>query len=147
MPASISSAELSGLSVFRDAQATNDQIRQVAKDLVEQAQQNGNTKAGVFGVLRFTCGVPRYMVIPLEARPGYGVYDTALKDNPSHSEVFQRMHGTADDIKLARRTELFKIIKPTFLSVIAFRDGLLKDLSPPRVTVNISGPDIRQKCP
>lgn len=131
LPASISSAELGGLSVFREAQATDIQIRRVAEGLVALAKQSGNAKAGVFGVLRFSCGVPRHMVIPLEARPGYGVYDTGLRENASHSEVFQRMHGTADEIKLARRTTLFGLIKPTFLAVAAFRNGLLNDLAPP----------------
>ncbi len=131
MPASISSAELSGLSVFREDQATDTQIRRVAEDLVTLARQNGNAKAGVFGVLRFSCDAPRYLVIPLEDQPGYGVYDTGLKDNPSHSEIFQRVNGVAENIKLGRRTALFALIKQTFLSVADFRSGLLNDLAPP----------------
>jgi hypothetical protein len=131
LPASISSAELSGLSVFREAQATDAHIRRVAEDLVSIAKQNGNEKAGVFGVLRFLCGVPRHLIVPPEALPGYGVYDTGLRINPSHSEIFQRMHGTMDDLRLMRRTSLFTMIKPTFLSVNAFRNGLLNDLAPP----------------
>lgn len=131
LPASISNAELSGMSVFREALATDPQIRQVAEGLVTQARHNGNTKAGVFGVLRFTCDAPRQLLIPSEEQPGYGVYDTGLKDNPSHSEIFQRVNGVADEIRLSRRTKLFAVLKPTFLSVSVFRNGLLSSLAPP----------------
>lgn len=128
--AAISAAELSGLSVFRDAQATDEQIRKVAEGLIAGAKAANNPKVGVFGVLKFLCHKPRRLIIVGETEECYGVYDTALPDNPSHSEIFQRIDGIADELRLARRTGLFSIIKADFVPVSDYRNGFLLDLAP-----------------
>ena len=57
--AALSDAERNGLSVFREHQATNSEIREVAEGLVARARAANGEKAGVFGVLRMSCGTVR----------------------------------------------------------------------------------------
>ncbi len=129
-PAALSDAERSGLSVFRESQATDGEIRNVAEGLVERARASQGDKAGVFGVLRMPCITVRECRADGECAPGYCVYDTAETLIPSHAEAFQRVHGTDDALRDARRKTLFSLVKSGFVSVEDFRDGLLRDLAP-----------------
>lgn len=131
--AALSDAERGGLSVFREHQATNDEIRRVAKNLVDKArasQGDKADKAGVFGVLRIPCSVIRACQADDSDSPAYCVYDTALPDIPSHAEAFQRVHEVDDGLRDARRNKLFADIQSEFVAVHDFRNGLLVDLAP-----------------
>lgn len=125
----LSGAESSGLSLFRDAHAKDDEIRAVAVGLVENARKAQGDKAGVFGVLLMRGSVIRRICREGEA-PCYCLYDTGLAYNPSHAEIFQRIADVATPIHLDRRRLLFGAVKDTFVPVKDFRDGLLADLAP-----------------
>jgi hypothetical protein len=129
--AALSDAERNGLSMFREAEATDDQIRAVAETLVNRAREKNTAKAGVFGVLRIRCGDIRRCIAPPENEPGYCVYDTALLETPSHAEAFQRVHNCELPIQDLRRNALFAKVESTFVRVQDFRQGLLADLAPP----------------
>jgi hypothetical protein len=129
----LTDAERSGLSLFREGQATDTEIRKVAEVLVERARgANGRKpeKAGVFGALRMRCNVIRCLKIELESTPSYCVYDTALKETPSHAETFQRVAGVPPELCEERRRALFNLVKADFVPVALFRAGLLLDLAP-----------------
>lgn len=128
--AALSDAERAGLSVFRELEATDQEIRGVAEKLVERARATQGSKAGVFGVLRMVCRDVRLCRSEEDVSPAYCVYDTAEKEIESHAEVFQRVHQADDSLKDARRLALFNVVKTAFVSVGDFRKGLLKDLAP-----------------
>ena len=131
----LSHAETIGLSVFREQHATNDEIFNTAKKLIEnfksrQTNEKQLKKIGVFGVIRLDCNTIRSFIRSDETEPCYCVYDTALAIAPSHADAFQRIADTADGIPDARRNALFDKVKAGFVPVDQFRDGLLKDLAP-----------------
>jgi hypothetical protein len=128
--AALSDAERSGLSVFREHQATDDEIRRVAEGLVKTARAAQGDKAGVFGVLRMPCATVRACRAEAEDTPAYCVYDTAEKHIPSHAETFQRVHGVDDGLRDERRKLLYAAVKSEFVAVDKFRNGLLADLAP-----------------
>jgi hypothetical protein len=129
----LTDAERNGLSVFREAQATDD--RRVATGLVNRAREGQSdikkkAKIGVFGVLNMTCSAIRQFIRESELRPCYCVYDTAQPDIPSHAETFQCVASVDQAVCEDRRRQLFTIVQPTFVPVADFRKGLLKDLAP-----------------
>jgi len=128
--AALSDAERRGLSMFREVQATDKQIREVAQNLVDRARQANGLKAGVFGVLRIRCGDIRDCLTPPEQEPSYCVYDTAKRDKPSNAEAFQRVHNCEKGLRDLRRNTLFAKIESHFVPVKEFRSGLLADLAP-----------------
>jgi hypothetical protein len=127
--AALSDAERTGLSVFRDGHASNDEILGVARELVARAKRSHGDKAGVRGVLQIECRAFRAFRRDGE-KPSYCVYDTALEQRISHAEAFQRISNVDEAIRDARRSELFGQIKAGFIPVDKFRGGLLKDLAP-----------------
>lgn len=127
---SLRDAELSGLSLLREDQATDDEIRSTAEQLVTNARRANNLKAGVIGVLRMQTATVRSSRAPEEARGGFCIYDAAEASRPSHAEAFQRMAGTGKPLARARRHVLFENVKASFLPVDTFRGGLLKHLGP-----------------
>lgn len=134
-PAALSDAERGGLSMFREADATNEEIRAAAVGLVERARKSQGDKAGVFGVLRIICKTIRECAGEGEADPAYCVYDTADAEAPSHAEAFQRVAGIQDDLRDDRRRKLYSLVKDGFEPVHTFRDGLLKDLAPGSISI------------
>ena len=128
--AALSDAERSGLSVFREKQATDEDIRKVARGLVERARLANPGRAGVFGVLRMLCRTIRGCQIGGEGKRCYCVYDTARKDINSHAEAFQCIAGVPDEVRDERRRKLFSEVRTAFIPVEEFRDGLLRDLAP-----------------
>jgi len=126
----LSHAENIGMSVFR-SDATTSELLSVAEKLIQTARKNGNTKAGLFGVLQFSCLVARTYKPDNEERPVYCVYDTAQEDLPSHGDIFQRVNGVEAPQRDVRRNGLFGLIKCNFENVYKFRDGALKSLAPP----------------
>jgi len=129
----LTDAERSGLSLFREEQATDAEIRKVAEGLVERARAANlgkPEKAGVFGALRMKCSVIRCLKIEQDPAPPYCVYDTALKETPSHAETFQRVAGAPLELCDERRRALFNLVKADFVPVALFRSGLLLDLAP-----------------
>ncbi|MFG1433191.1 hypothetical protein V5F44_19380 [Xanthobacter sp. V2C-8] len=126
----LADAERGGLSIFRNDQATNEEIRRVAEALVNRARKIHGEKAGVFGVIMMSCKVVRECRAENEVDPSFCVYDTGLSDMTSHSEAFQRIHNADDALREARRCALFNAVKDNFLDVFSFRDGLLSDLAP-----------------
>ena len=125
----LTDAERNGLSVFRHDFAADEKIRSVARTLVEKALKS-NKNAGVFGVMLLNTMTLRTFQSVTEDRPCYCVYDTALADNQSHSEIFQRVFETDDSLREERRRGLYNLIKASFVPVAEFRDGLLLDLAP-----------------
>lgn len=130
--AALSDAERTGLSVLREQTATDEEIRSVATGLVERARRAQGDKAGVFGVLRMQCGSIRNITAIDETVGAYCVYDTALKELPSHAEAFQRVFGVDPSLQEERRKRLFDSVNLTFISAEDFRNGLLADLAPRR---------------
>lgn len=130
--AAFSGAEKGGLSLFRDAQATDDEILKVATGLVENARKNNGDAAGVLGVLVIAASAIRQTKAETDERPAFCVYDTALPDIPSHVEAFQRTHEASEDLRLLRRTELQKNASGSFVPAAEFRNGLLLNLAPAR---------------
>jgi hypothetical protein len=128
--AALADAEVGGLSVFREDIATDNELRRVATGLVNRARQSHNTKAGVFGVLRITCESVRKFADSASGVPSYCVYDTALHDLKSHSEIFQQVYKVDGPVRDQRRTEFFRLLEPGFVPVQDFRNGLLADLAP-----------------
>lgn len=126
----LSAAETSGLSIFRDAIATDDQIKAVAEFLVSKARISSGEKAGVFGVLRMITSTVRTCKASGENENAYCVYDTALADNPSHAEVFQRVAGGDKVRSETRRQALLSVVRSNFVPVQSFRGGLLEYLAP-----------------
>ena len=129
--AALTDAERNGLSLFREADVTDAQLCEVAESLVARARARGNSKAGVFGVLRIACKTIRNCQIELETAPCYCVYDTGMCELPSHAEAFQRVAATAAELVDARRNQLFSLIRQTFVPVQDFRNRLLVHLAPP----------------
>lgn len=125
----LTDAERSGLSTFREKQATREQIRGVAEALVMRARSR-DQKAGIFGVLRLNCGVVRAFRGDSDPIGSYCVYDTGLRETPSHAEIFQRVAGADDALIDERRNKLFAAVKTEFVPVSKFEDGLLLDLAP-----------------
>ena len=66
----------------------------------------------------------------LAPESAYCAYDTSLATDVSHAEIFQRVNAYSQELILARRLDLFSRMKPTFVGVQAFRQGLLTDLAP-----------------
>jgi hypothetical protein len=128
--AALTDAERSGLSVFREHQATDEEIRKVAEGLVKTARAAQGDKAGIFGVLRMPCATIRTCRAEADDDPAYCVYDTAEKYIPSHAEAFQRVHDVEDGLREERRRLLYAAVKSEFVSVDKFRNGLLSDLAP-----------------
>lgn len=132
-PAALSDAERNGLSMFREGLVEPKAIRDVAEGLVQKARLAAGSKAdkaGVFGVLRMQCAVVRQTVCDPEERSAYGVYDTALEGDKSHTEAFQRVADASEDLIEARRRHLFAKVEATFIPVDEFMNGLLSDLAP-----------------
>ncbi len=127
--AALTDAERGGLSMFREHQASDLEIRSTAINLVAAARAANNEKAGVQGVLRIVCDTIRECTAD-EAEPVYCVYDTALPEIKSHVEAFQRVSQCPLEVQAARRQKLFTLVKATFVSASEFRDGLLADLAP-----------------
>jgi len=127
---SLADAEFRGLSIFREKYTSKVRIRKIAEDLVRRAKVANGEKAGVFGVLRIECSIVRASKIDLDIFRGYCVYDTALNDDPSHAEIFQRVSDGDESLWGDRRRLLFESIKNTFVSVEDFEGGLLRDLAP-----------------
>jgi hypothetical protein len=128
--AALSDAETHGLSLIRERTATDEEIRATAEMLVARARQANGDKAGVFGVLRMTCSTVRGFRYAQEIEQCYCIYDTALPEQRSHAESFQRVAGAEDGISAQRRERLFDQLQETFVPVQDFRDGLLSDLAP-----------------
>ena len=131
--AALSHAEKHGLSIMRLDQATDQNIRNGAERLVRNARNAQTTnpdEIGVFGVLEMKCGIIRQAKADNSDFPAYCVYDTALEENPSHSECFQRVYGADQALTLARRQALFASVSSSFISVEKFRNGFLADLAP-----------------
>jgi len=128
--AALTDAERTGLSVLREGTATDEEIRSVAEGLVARARRSNGDKAGVFGVLKMECGVVRGVAAESDATSAYCVYDTALLELGSHAEIFQRVHDVEAPVHEERRKKLFDVVRPTFVSVADFRNGLLADLAP-----------------
>jgi hypothetical protein len=128
--AALTDAERNGLSLLREHEATDEDIRKVAEGLVARARNHHGNKAGVFGVLRIHCGTVRNCVPECDDAPCYCVYDTALSELRPHTETFQRVAGVEDGIRELRRATLFSVLKTSFVSVGEFRGGLLLDLAP-----------------
>jgi hypothetical protein len=131
----LTDAERNGLSLFREALVTDNHIRSVAMRLVARARENQinsrkKCEVGLFGVLYIECSVIRAFKRDAESERCYCVYDTAQADNPSHSEAFQCVASIDEAVQEDRRRQLFTIVQSTFVSVIEFRNGLLKDLAP-----------------
>jgi hypothetical protein len=120
----LTDAERNGLSTFRDYLAESQNIRAVAKNLVERALVS-NKEAGVFGVLLLPVAEVREYRCSDDSSSSYCVYDTALADNPSHAEIFQRVAGVDESLKENRRQGLFKLVRTKFIPVDEFRGGLL----------------------
>jgi hypothetical protein len=131
--AALSAAENIGLSVFRENQATDAEIRNIAEGLVRRArdsQGDKGDKAGIFGALMMPCASIRESKADDEIDPAYCVYDTALEHIPSHAEAFQRVRAADEALREARRLALFTSVQSGFVSVENFRKGLLSDLAP-----------------
>lgn len=128
--AAFSAAEKSGLSMVRDSQASDAEIRKVAERLVEGARRNNGAKAGVLGVLLIKASTIRNTVSEGENDASYCVYDTALADNLPHAEAFQRVFQAPTDLIELRRATLMKNIGSAFVPASDFRQGLLFDLAP-----------------
>lgn len=128
--AAFSRAETSGLSLFRDAQASDEEIYRVATVLVNDARERNGDSAGVQGVLLIQAGAIRATQAEAENRPAYCVYDTGLEDNTGHAEAFQRVHQAPADLKILRRAALQKNAVGSFIPTSQFRNGLLLDLAP-----------------
>lgn len=128
--AALSDAERGGLSVFRDAQAKDEEIRTVAEGLVSKARSTNGAKAGVFGVLLMQCAIVRSCRGESDDAACYCIYDTALPDSPGHAETFQRVSDVAEPVREDRRRVLFGLVKERFIPVGQFRNGLLLDLAP-----------------
>jgi len=129
--AALADAERGGLSVFRAAHIRDDgMLKKVAEELVRRARERQGDKAGVVGVFEFTCLTLRHFRRVGEAMGCYCVYDTALRDDPSHAEAFQQVEGVDDAIKDDRRKQLFEAVQETFIPVAQFRGGLLSYLAP-----------------
>ena len=131
----LTDAERNGLSVFRDAQVTDELILCVASGLVTRARERQSdpdkkAEVGVFGVLRMNCSTIREFIRNSELRSCYCVYDTAQTDIPSHAETFQCVAFVEEKVREDRRRQLFAIVRSTFVSVADFRNGLLRDLAP-----------------
>jgi hypothetical protein len=127
--AALSDAERGGLSTFRESQATAEQIRPVAEDLVRKARVR-DEKAGIFGILKLHCETVRAFQVDDNDGRSYCVYDTGILEIPSHAEIFQRVSNIEDAIRDDRRNKLFGLVKNTFVPVDDFMDGFLSDLRP-----------------
>lgn len=128
----LTDAERGGLSLFRDDQVADEEIRAAATGLVERARRGQGdkaNKAGVFGVLRISGREIRAC-----RRPGeeacYCLYDTAQPDVWGHAEAFQRVARTPLEVCEDRRRILFEALQSSFIPVGEFRNGLLLDLAP-----------------
>lgn len=126
----LTQAETGGLSVFRDAIATNEEILTAAQQLVANARKR-DPSAGIFGVLMMPCHLVRESKAEGETDPAYCVYDTALATSAGHSEAFQRVAGVDPSIRDARRNSLYSAVLSKFVPVSEFRNGLLSGLAPP----------------
>lgn len=128
--AALTDAERGGLSIFREAHATDEQIFAVARQLVDKARARQGKKAGIRGVIRIECASVRSFCEESDDTPCYCVYDTGTMDTPSHAEAFQRVAGVDASVCEGRRRGLFNRVKAGFISVDEFRDGLLRSLAP-----------------
>lgn len=128
----ISVAETSGLSVLREEQATDQEIRHTAETLVMKARAANNPKAGVYGVAKFTCKMVRKFRYYLDFNTSYCVYDTALANSRAHAEVFQKIHGVEKTVVEERRRLLLSDLNLLgVVEVACYRNGLLSYLAPP----------------
>lgn len=127
----ITAAERSGLSLFRESQVTDKEIRGSAEEIINKARSKGNEKAAVYGILRVKCSVFRSFRCD-NGLQCYCVYDTALEDKPSHSDAFQTTYGADEENKKKRRRGLLLHLHEWgLIKVENFRNGLLLDLAAP----------------
>lgn len=128
--AALTDAETHGLSLFRDKYASDQEIIAQAEKLVQRAR-GSNPKAGVFGVLQIAAEQVRDYCHPQDSSQSYCIYDTGLKEVPSHAEIFQRVANVDPALCEDRRRELFSLVCTGFIPVADFRNGILSHLAPP----------------
>jgi hypothetical protein len=132
--AALSHAETFGMSTFRSAHATDQEILATATALAESAR-GSDPNAGVFGVLLLPAQAVKAIVDPGMPTPVYCIYDTALEADaklparPAHCDVFQRVDSTPQTVQQERRQRLFAAVQATFMTVAQFRNGLLSGLA------------------
>ena len=134
----LADAERYGLSMFRESTATDQEILDVATELVSRARQRNqkNTEeVGLFGILKIPCLIIRKCQIATETAPCYCVYDTAMRETPSHAEAFQRVADVEVPLQEERRRMLFGAVERFFVPVADFRSGLLLSLAPGQLPI------------
>jgi hypothetical protein len=135
-PTILLDAENRGMSVFREEQAADAEIRAAAERIVANARtfarnrRRNENNIGVGGLLRIKCCDIRAFCGQGETDPCYCVYDNASRNSPAHAAAFQRIANVSAEIRDARRNALFERIKDDLRTVDQFRGGLLKDLAP-----------------
>lgn len=128
--AAFSRAETTGLSLVRDAHASDEEIFRVAEALVAGARTANGNRAGVIGVLLIRKSEIKEVICEVDNFPAYCLYDTALLDNKGHAEAFQRVDSAPLELKTLRRAALHKRVERSFVKPEDFRKGLLVPLAP-----------------
>ncbi|MDR7118397.1 hypothetical protein [Caulobacter sp. BE254] len=122
----LSHAESVGMSTFRDAHTTDEQIVNMATIVIENAKRS-NVKAAFKGVLTFRAARPK-VERPDEGCAVYCIYDSPHHGVDGHAEIFQRVHGASEDLKQMRRMWLFETIDADLIAPEQFRGGILSHL-------------------
>lgn len=126
---SISHAQTTGLSTFRDGYVSDTELVKSAEYLVDKLRAR-NPKHGLYGVLLFPASLPKDPRTEENGKTVYCIYDTPHLDVESHAEIFQTVNDTPNEIQELRRHWLFDRIKGTFVNVSQFRGGILSHLAP-----------------
>lgn len=110
------------MSVFRSKYVSDDELKHGAAAVVDNKRQL-DPGHGLMGVLLLQASNLKDNLG--EEKPPFCIYDTALPDLPSHSDVFQRVHAITDEIQLTRRRALFAVVQNGFVKLSDFRGGIL----------------------
>ncbi|WP_295165483.1 hypothetical protein [uncultured Brevundimonas sp.] len=111
-----------GMSVYRLSYASDDELKFGAENLVGRKRRD-DPHHGLMGVIVFRAEMVKNR-FGEDACP-FCLYGTELPQLPSHADVYQRVTGSTDELKLERRRALFDLVSGGFQPLSKFKSGLL----------------------
>lgn len=128
----LSSAESMGLSVLRDAFASDQEVLATAREIVARAAERSGKPAYVHGIVLAPCELYRRRGWLPGVGQLYCVYDTPNATTRAHSDVLAALRSfpTRNSHQRARKN-LLDVLEPLVVQVETYRRGLLVPLARP----------------
>lgn len=117
-------AETSGLSVYREDFASDEEMERAAAELLG-SRRDEDPGAGIHGVLVFHAGAIKAPWLPVDGRSAYCFAGTPLLGRPSHIDAFMRM-GVAGNDKAPTRRHAYDLVALGFQKLSDYRGGILQ---------------------